>query len=272
MVKEISKMRKLAIALLVLIIIGAVSYLGIEVFKIYKQKEKYDELAQFLIANTIDNNVQKVEIENVIEESQVVTQRMEKIKELNKKNSDIVAWIEIPNTTINYPVLKGEDNSFYLNHDYEKKFSNLGSIFLDKDVDIDKPSTNLLMYGHRNKSNMMFEHVYKYRNEAFYKEHPDIRFTTLNSDSEYTIIGAMYAKSYEFNEDIDGSAFKFYNFIEANNEEEFDNYINNIKSNSVYEIDDTAKYGDKLITLCTCEYTQKNGRFIVVAKKTYNIQ
>lgn len=268
-----SKKRKIAIALLILIIIGAVSYLGIEAYKLYKQKEKYEALAQFLIENTIDNNQQRVEIDNEIEQPQVVvTPRMEKIKELSKDNSDIVGWIEIPNTTINYPVLKGKDNSFYLNHDYEKNFSTLGSIFLDKDVDIEKPSTNLLMYGHRNKSNMMFEHVYKYRNEAFYKEHPDIRLTTLNSDSEYTIIGAMYAKSYEFNEDLDGSAFKFYNFIEANNEEEFENYINNIKSNSVYNIDETAKYGDELITLCTCEYSQKNGRFIVVAKKTYNIQ
>ena len=272
MITKISKIRKFIIVLLVLIIIGAVGYLGLEAYKIYKQKEKYDELAQFLISNTINNNEQKIEVDNTIEETQVVTQRMDKIKELNKTNNDIVGWIEIPNTTINYPVLKGKDNSFYLNHDYEKKFNNLGSIFLDKDVDIDKPSTNLLMYGHRNKSNMMFEHVYKYRNESFYKEHPDIRFTTLNSDSEYTIIGAMNAKSYEFNEDLDGNAFKFYNFIEANNEEEFNYYINNIKSNSLYNIEETAKYGDELITLCTCEYTQKNGRFIVVAKKTYNIQ
>lgn len=268
-----SKKRKVAIALLVLVILGAVSYLGIEAYKLYKQKEKYEALAQFLMENTTNNNQQKVEIENIMEQPQViVTSRMEKVRELNKNNSDIVGWIEIPDTTINYPVLKGTDNSYYLNHDYEKNFSALGSIFLDKDVDIEKPSTNLLMYGHRNKSNMMFEHVYKYRSEAFYKEHSNIRLTTLNSDSEYTIIGAMYAKSYEFNEDLDGSAFKFYNFIEANNEEEFDNYINNIKSNSVYNIDETAKYGDQLITLCTCEYSQKNGRFIVVAKKTYNIQ
>lgn len=270
---KMSKIRKFIILILVLVIIGAVGYLGIEGYKLYKQKVKYDDLAKFLMSNTTNNNEQRVEIENVINEPQiVVTDRMEKVKELNKNNSDIVGWIEIPNTTVNYPVLKGKDNSYYLNHDYEKKFSNLGSIFLDKDVDIEKPSTNLLMYGHRNKSNMMFEQVYKYRSEAFYKEHPNIRVTTLNSDSEYTIIGAMYAKSYEFNEDLDGSAFKFYNFIEANNEEEFDNYINNIKNNSVYNIDETARYGDKLITLCTCEYTQKNGRFIVVAKKTYNIQ
>lgn len=268
-----SKKRKIAIALLVLIIIGAVSYLGIEAYKLYKQKEKYDALAEFLIENTTDNNPQRVEIENSIEPPQVIpTARMEKIKELHNNNSDIVGWIEIPNTTINYPVLKGTDNSFYLNHDYEKKFSTLGSIFIDKDVDIERPSTNILMYGHRNKSNMMFEQVYKYRSEAFYKEHPEIRFTTLNNDSEYAVIGAMYAKSYEFNEDLDGSAFKFYNFIEANNEEEFDNYINNIKNNSVYNIDETAHYGDELITLSTCEYSQKNGRFIVVAKKTYNIQ
>lgn len=268
-----SKKRKIAIIILVIIIIGAVAYLGFEAYKVYKQKQKYEELAQFLLENINEEKPNKIEVQNTIEPEQTIpTSRMEKVMELNNKNNDIVGWIEIPNTTINYPVLKGKDNSFYLNHDYEKNFSALGSIFLDKDVDIEEPSTNMLMYGHRNKSNMMFEHVFKYRNEAFYKEHPDIRFTTLNSDSEYTIIGAMYTKSYEFNEDIDGSAFKFYNFIQANNEEEFNNYINNIKSNSVYNIDETAEYGDKLITLCTCEYSQKNGRFIVVAKKTYNIQ
>lgn len=79
------------------------------------------------------------------------TERMLKVKELQKENADIVGWLEIDDTNINYPVLQGEDNDYYLKHNYKYEYISTGSIFLDKDYDWNKPSENLLIYGHRNK-------------------------------------------------------------------------------------------------------------------------
>ena len=79
------------------------------------------------------------------------------------------------------------------------------------------------------------------------------------------IISAFESKIYNDSEEV----FKYYNFINANNEEEFNNYITNIKKLSIYDTHKTAEYGDELITLSTCAYHTKDGRFVVVAKKIY---
>ena len=195
--------RKYIIILLLIIMATAVFYLCIEGYKVYVQKKQYAELSNFLYEDNED-----IKENNKLLENQV-TIRMQKLQELSKENSDIVAWIEIPNTTINYPVLQCDNNDFYLNHDYQKKSTVLGSIFIDKDVNIKKPSNNFLIYGHRNKSNMMFEELFRYKEEGFYEEHPKIRFTTLKDDSEYDIIASFYAKSYDINDSQDNT-FKFY--------------------------------------------------------------
>ena len=96
--------------------------------------------------------------------------RIEKVKELQKENSDIVAWIEIEGTNINYPVLHTTNNDFYLNYNYKKEETLAGSLFLDKDFDIKNGSSNYLIYGHRNKQGLMFEDLLKYAKEDFYKE------------------------------------------------------------------------------------------------------
>lgn len=197
-----------------------------------------------------------------IDEHQI---RMNKVKELQQENSDIVGWLEIEGTKISYPLLQGKDNSYYMNHNYKKEKSKDGSLFLDASYNWEKPSTNLLVYGHNNRgSEEMFVDLLKYKDENFYKEHPIIRFTTATEDSEYEIISAFLSRVYYKNEK---DVFRYYFFIDAKNEKEFNEYVANSKETSLYDIEATAKYGDQLLTLSTCEYSQEDGRFAVVAKK-----
>ena len=130
--------------------------------------------------------------------------------------------------------------------------------------DWNKPSTNMIMYGHNMKNGTMFTSLMNYKNQEYFKQHPTIRFTTTTSDDIYEIISAFESKIYSDSEDV----FKYYNFINADNEKEFNDYITNIKRLSLYNIEKTAKYGDELITLSTCAYHAKDGRFVVVAKKS----
>ena len=118
------------------------------------------------------------------------TERMLKLEELQKENSDIIGWIEIENTNIDYPVLQCSDNDFYMNHNYKKEFSINGSIFLDKAYSWNPPSSNLLIYGHNMKNNTMFQNLLNYKDKNYYNTHPTIRFTTNKEDVYYEIISA----------------------------------------------------------------------------------
>ena len=151
-----------------------------------------------------------------------------------------------------------------MEHTYTKEYSKDGSIFLDKSYDWNIPSSNLLLYGHNNKNGTMFQDLLKYKEESFYKEHPTIRFTTIDEDCQYEIISAFLSRVYYQDEQ---NVFRYYYFINANNEVEYNQYIEESKKASLYDTGKSATYGEQLLTLSTCSYHTEDGRFAVVAKK-----
>lgn len=209
-----------------------------------------------------ENSINEIQKEtNVVYESE----RINKVQELQNQNSDIVGWLEIPNTNISYPILQAIDNDYYMRRNYKKRISRNGSLFLDKDYNWNKPSSNLLIYGHNNRgTNEMFVELLNYKDENYYKNHTIIRFTTEKEDAIYEIISVFLSRVY-YKRETD--VFRYYYFIDAKNENEFNYYVNESKKASLYNIDATAEYGDQLITLSTCEYSQEDGRFVVVARK-----
>ncbi len=227
-----------------------------DMYKIYKESNLLNEIS-------IDTDIipEEESDEPIVQEK---TERMLKLEELQKQNSDIVGWLEIENTNINYPVLQSSDNDFYMNHNSKKQYSSGGSIFLDKDYNWDTPSSNLLMYGHNIKTGSMFHNLLKYKNEEFYNEHPTIRFTTNKDDSTYEIIAVFQSRIYYKSEQ---NVFRYYYFINANNEAEYNEFVESAKKASLYDTGKTAQYGDQLMTLSTCAYHTQDGRFVVVAKK-----
>lgn len=225
--------------------------------------ENIDESIDENIGENIDENI----VENIPVETSVdiKTDRMIKLEELQKENSDIKAWLEIINSDISYPVLQGKDNSYYMTHNYKKQYSSEGSLFLDKDYNWNLPSTNLLIYGHNNRgTNVMFCGLMNYKKENYYNTHKKIRFTTINEDAEYEILSVFLSKVYYASEQ---NAFRYYYFINANNKEEFDEYVEKSKEASLYDTGINAEYGEQLMTLSTCEFSQKDGRLAIVAKK-----
>ena len=175
----------------------------------------------------------------------------------------MVAWIEIEGTNINYPVMQTDNNDYYVKHNHKGEETKRGAIFLDKDFDWSIPSSNLLVYGHNNDGTM-FSELLNYKSEEFYKQHPTIKFTTEQEDVEYEIIAVFLSRVYYKSEK---NVFRYYYFVNAKNEEEYNNYVENAKEASLYDTGKTAKYGEQLLTLSTCEYSQEDGRFVVVARK-----
>lgn len=255
--KKTKSLRKI-ICLIFLIILLLSSYCFIKI----QFKEKTDNEKQVEISNAL--NTIEIEEEKI---SEYKSERMLQVEKLKEENSDVVGWLEIEGTNINYPVLQCEDNDYYLTHSYKREKVIGGSIFLDKDYDFSIPSSNLLIYGHRNTNGLMFEDLIKYENEEFYKNHPIIRFTTPTEDAQYEIISVFKSRVFYQNEK---NVFRYYFFVNASNEEEYNEFVNNAKNISLYDTGKSAEYGDQLLTLSTCEYSQENGRFAIVARKIEN--
>ncbi len=237
------------IIILLLIIILGISYIVVELTNAHKDKNTYKN-----VSNIFHDIEQKEDIHE---------QKINKLKELHESYENVVAWLEIEGTDINYPIVQTTDNDYYLNHNYKNEKSSAGAIYFDKDVKINE-SDNLQIYGHRNKYGLMFEPLIKYAKKDFYEEHKTINLTTLEEDATYEILAIFYSRVYYSNET---NVFRYYYFVNAESEEEYNKFVNNAKKASKFDTGVDAKYGDKLITLSTCEYSRENGRFVVVAKK-----
>lgn len=178
------------------------------------------------------------------------------LKILKKRNSDVVGYLEIPDTTISYPVMQTKDNpDFYLNHDIDKNYSFYGTPYLSAYCDLVK-SDNLIIYGHNINGGKMFGALTKYRDENFYQKHKNIYFTT-ESKEKYEIFAVISVNKYEF---------PYWQFVMAQDETDYDEFINKVKRYSLYDTGIAPKYGDKLITLSTCDNSRGNDyRFVVFA-------
>lgn len=230
----------------------------------------------FLIKHYIDSEKQSELYDNLIEtvektdtEKDTMTYSQDKsflsnYQDLYLQNNDMVGWIKIEDTKINYPVMQSKDNpNFYLKHGFDKAYTDYGCPYIQENCDVDIPSDNLIIYGHNMKDSSMFSELMKYTDKDFYESHKTIRFDTLTEKCNYEIIAAFKTVVYTDSSE----SFKYYQFVNADSVDEFNAYINKCKELALYDTGVTAEYGDKLITLSTCEYSRNNGRMVVVAKK-----
>lgn len=184
-------------------------------------------------------------------------------KDMFLKNSDMVAWIKIPDTMVDFPVMwTPEDENYYLYKDIDKKKSRGGCPILDTDSFMYPPSTNLIIHGHNIKG-IMFYDLLNYKNESYKDAHPYIYLYGKDYEHIYEVMAVFRSKVYYTTD----TCFKYYKFFNASNEEEFKDYYDNVKELSLYDTGVTAEYGDRLITLSTCSSHVENGRFVVVGKE-----
>lgn len=182
--------------------------------------------------------------------------------ELYKINSDIVGWMRIDGTKINYPVMQTPDEpDYYLHRDFEKEYSSHGCLYVREACDVNKPSDNLTIYGHHMNDGSMMAVLKEYKNESFWKEHPTIVFDTLFEHNTYEIFAVFVTSA------IKGKGFAYHTFVDETDPAKYDEFILKCKDLSFYETGITPQYGDKLITLSTCDYSISNGRLVVVCRQ-----
>ena len=180
---------------------------------------------------------------------------------------DLVGWIKVDGTPIDYPVMQTQDDpEFYLHRGFDKEYAASGVPFMDAVSDIFVPTSNFLIYGHNMKNGTMFHDLLEYEDKAFYEQHPTFKFDTIYKGGQgtYQVIAAGYTQIYP----QDSKKFKYYQYAGMTTETEFYEYLRGVREISSYDTGVSAEYGDQLITLSTCAYHVEDGRFIVVAKRT----
>ena len=182
------------------------------------------------------------------------------LAELYLLNPDLAGWITVEGTSINYPVMHTPDRpDYYLYRNFYKEDSAHGCIYM-REACTPGVSDNLVIYGHRMKDGSMFNNLLHYEDRDYYESHRYIQFSTLTERHTYQIIAVFKTVATE-------SGYPYHLFTYAESPEEFDRYVADVKALAFYDTGVSAQYGDKLITLSTCEYTQDNGRMVVVAKR-----
>lgn len=265
--KNREKKRKLIIALCSVAAIGCLGYLMVYSYYIQRTNATYEQWSNIknMGASNSDSGTSAdsqvvIHYDNGSKEAPEV---LDEYKNLLNKNKKLIGWVKIDDTNIDYPVMQTTDNEYYLDHNLNQEYDKNGSIFMDKDCDVLKPSTNFILYGHHMKSGQMFGGLDKYQDQSYAEEHPYISFDTIYEHGTYQVMYVFRSRVYS-EEDVN---FKYYQFIDALSETEFDSNMQEMAAMSLYDTGVTAEYGDRLLTLSTCDYQEKNGRFVVVAKK-----
>lgn len=188
-----------------------------------------------------------------------------KFKQVRGINSDVIGWINIPNTIIDLPVLQStkEDPEYYLNRDYEHNVTKSGSIFMDyRDTLAEPASKNLILYGHSLNSGRMFTDLLKYKQLDFYKNAPVFTFDTVYEESQWKIISVFLTNTLESH----GEVFDYLR-VNFSSDEDYLNFVYQTRIRSLYNTGVSFNADDQIVTLSTCSYEYDNWREVVVARK-----
>lgn len=177
--------------------------------------------------------------------------------DLHKINEDIVGWITIKDTKIDYPILQAEDNDYYLNRNYKREDTPAGSIFMDYRNNVGESNRNTIIYGHRMKDGTMFNALTKYLEDDFFEDHKTVSYDTMYGSYDAEVFAAYYTTTEfdyiqtEFASDMDYAVF-----------------LDEVRGKSEINPDFDISPDDDIVTLSTCDYTldPDEGRIVVHAK------
>ena len=226
------------------LIVGSILVITYSIVNIFKWNE-----------DNIETDIEIEEIENITNNSKSDIN----FEELINKNSDTKGWIIVEGTNINYPFVQYKNNDYYLNHSFNKKYTDAGWIFLEYRNDINNLSKNNIIYGHARLNKTMFGTLKNVLKKSWYKNN-DNHIIKIYTEKEtlYWQVFSTYSIKTE----------SYYITTDFNNDEDFIKFINTIKSRSKYNYDIDINQNDKILTLSTCH--NKNEKIVVHAKLIKN--
>lgn len=252
------------IILVLLIVIFAISsyFLIKELLKNKKETDVFVELQEIIedSEKTTNDNQNTDILKN--DEGNLLSQNTYNLENITKINSDVIGWIKIDGTNIDYPIM--QNGNYYLHRNIYKNYSSHGTPYLAEYCNL-KTSDNLIIYGHHMNDNTMFAGLEKYKNYNFYLNHKYIKFYTIEDgktiENTYEVMVTFKTIAYS------DEGFKYYSYTDFQSIEDYQEFVENCRKLEFYDTGVVGNNEDKYLTLSTCEYSQKNGRMVVVAKK-----
>ena len=187
---------------------------------------------------------------------------------LLEQNNDLAAWLILPGTELDYPVLyTPEEPEFYLRRAFDGSYAVSGSLFIGSGS---APASNhVMIYGHYMRNGTMFGSLDKYADLDYWQTHPVIQYDQIQTDGSYQrhtfeVMAAFYSQVYRTDET---GVFRFYYYQDLSQPEVFSEYVRQVEEAALYDTGVSAEYGDRLLTLITCSYHTQDGRFVVVARE-----
>ena len=243
------KYRKAILNLVIYImLLSILLYSGIKIYKWYKDKTNNNKIAE-QIKDTV-----------IIEEKNEDENKKEYKIDFNKlkdQNNETIAWLKINNTNVEYPVVKGTNNSFYLNHSFDKSKNSAGWIFADYKNKFDNTDKNIVIYGHNMRDGSMFGSMLNILDAKWYENEENTNIT-LYTENEKCIYKVFSIYKIE-NED-------YYIKTEFSDDNNFEQFVNTIKKRSIKEFNTDVSKDDNILTLSTCANNNKY-RVVLHAKK-----
>lgn len=236
-----------------------------------RQKSEYNELAALVEQARSETEPRQATVPQVTEPAEEALPATEPTEPtepvmladyvpLYELNPDIVGWLEIENLGISYPVMQTPDRpDYYLKRNFSGESNAHGCLYVRESCDVFDPSDNVTVYGHNMKNGTMFAGLKKYLSKDFWQENQTFRFDTLYERHTYTVFAVFTTTA------TVGKGFPYHCFEYADDEADFDDFIASCKELSKYDTGITPAYGDKIICLSTCEYSQVNGRLVIAA-------
>ncbi len=233
------------------------------------EKEAFEELAEIVAKNvpaTKDEQTKNTSDKNPDSNSSDDSKGSDALVQyvtIYEMNNDFFGWISIDGTKINYPVMYSPDSpEYYINHAFDGSVSVSGVPFVDSRCSTD--GKYFLIYGHHMNNKTMFGELPYYADQSYCEAHSVINFDVLNEEREYQVVAAFYSKVYDEKET---DKFRYYDYYDLSDKDVFEDYARQVKNEALYDTGIELNYGDELITLSTCNYHTKDGRFVVVAKR-----
>ena len=225
--------------ILYIILLSILIYSGIKIFKWYKDKTNNNKIAEQIKRTVI------VEENNEDENKENYTVDFNRLKE---QNNETIAWLKVNNTNVEYPVVKGTNNSFYLNHSFDKSNNSAGWIFADYRNKFDNTDKNIVIYGHNMRDGSMFGSMKNILNSNWYEKEENTNITLYTEDAKciYKVFSIYKIE----NED-------YYIKTEFKNDNEFEDFIKTLKKRSIKDFNVDVSKDNNILTLSTCANNNK---------------
>ena len=248
------KKRRFLIYALMIVLLGVFSYSLWQVLNITGEyqggTDSYEALDQYVSMPEIREDETDATAETEATQFDVRWPEVD-FDALKQVNDDVVGWIYIPGTEINYPIVQGEDNDYYLTHLFNGQRNSSGCIFLDCNAEADFSSLNNVLHGHHMRNESMFARICEYKDQSHFDAHP--LGLLLTSDGNYVV---QFFSGYVCNTEANAWDLAF-------TAEQYESWLDGLARKSAFKSDVAPTTEDRILTLSTCTYEFKNARFVL---------